>query len=285
MPLSPTTVHIPPRDVVWDYSDCVVLITGGAHGQGAAHARAFAEAGAHLAICDLAGEMEYVNYPLGTLRELEAVAETVREAGGRCVTAACDVRCPEQVRAFIEKTIDEFGRIDVAISNAGIGTPGYIREIPLAQWQETVDTDLSGAFYLCRSVAEPMIAAGAGRIVVTGSTQSFGATSWTGPYTAAKHGLVGLVRACAAELAPHGVAINLVCPTAVDTAINAPFATDPRYTAWAEEAGHLLGSWNLLKEGSLHELDVTDAVLWLASEDAAAVNGTALLVDGGCLCK
>jgi NAD(P)-dependent dehydrogenase (short-subunit alcohol dehydrogenase family) len=285
MPLNATTVHVPPRDVSWDYTDCVVLVTGAAHGQGAAHAQAFAEAGAHLAICDIAGEMEYIDYPLGTVRELEAVAEGVRGQGRRCISTVCDVRRPEQVRAFVDQTIAEFGRIDVAVSNAGVGSPGYIHEISLAQWKETLDTNLSGSFYVCRYIAEQMIAAGSGRIVVTGSTQSFGATSWTGPYTASKHGLVGLVKAFAQELAPHGVAINLVCPTVVDTSINEPFGRDPRYTEWAAEAGRVLGSWNLLQEGPLHERDVTDAVLWLASHDAGAVSGTALLVEGGCLCK
>jgi NAD(P)-dependent dehydrogenase (short-subunit alcohol dehydrogenase family) len=287
VPLNPTTIHRPVRDVSWDYEGAVVLVTGGAHGQGASHALAFAEAGADIAICDIAAEMEYVNYPLGTLEELEEVAEAVRGLGRRCLPVVCDVRQADQVRDFVERTDADLGRIDVAVANAGIGPPGYLHEIDLAQWEMTIATDLDGAFYTCKHAARQMIAAGnRGRLVVTGSTQTFGATTWTGPYTAAKHGLLRLVEGFAAELEPHGIGINLVCPTAVDTSIGAPFATDPRYPAWAEEAGALLGSWNILGDGgSLHEREVTEAILWLASGEARGVSGTALMVDGGCMSK
>jgi NAD(P)-dependent dehydrogenase (short-subunit alcohol dehydrogenase family) len=285
MPLSQDTTFRTPTDIAWDFSGQVVLVTGAAHGQGAVHAETFAAAGADVVISDIAGEMKYVDYPLGTVRELDDVTKGIRAGGRRCLSTVCDVRRPEQVEAMVKAAIEEFGRIDIAISNAGIGSVNPVVKMPEDEWSETFDTDLSGGFYLCKYVAPHMIEAGYGRILVTGSTQSLGGTNWISHYTAAKHGLVGLVKGFAPELAEHGVTINLVCPTAVDTRINEPFV-DPKYSGWITEATRLVGAWNLLlEEGMMHEREVSEAMMWLASREAANVNGTTLMVDGGCTAK
>ncbi|MGD9712881.1 MAG: SDR family NAD(P)-dependent oxidoreductase [Thermomicrobiales bacterium] len=284
MPLSNTTTYIPSRDITWDFEGQVVLVTGAAHGQGASHAKAFAEAGANLVVSDIAGEMKYVEYPLGSISELEDVAQEVRDMGGECLSSVCDVRQPDQVKSLGDRTMEKFGRIDVLINNAGIGTIAKVVDMPKEKWDETVETDLSGCFYFCKYVAPHMIAARSGRIITTGSTQSIGGANWLAHYTAAKHGLRGLVQGFATELAPHGVTINLICPTAVDTSINQPF-TDPRFDAWNQEAARLVGAWNLFQNEMMHEREVTEGMLWLASKEAAGFNGMTLMVDAGCLCK
>ena len=286
MPLTPSSTFVPSTNVTWDFADHVVLVTGAAHGQGAAHAKAFAEAGADVAICDIAGEMEYIDYQLGTLHELEEVAQSVRDSGQRCVSTVCDVRKPQQVRSFVDQTMSEFGRIDIAISNAGIGSTARFVDMPREQWSGTIDTDLSGSFYVCKYAAIPMIAAKFGRIIVTGSIASFGGLNHCSAYTASKHGVLGLVKGFARELAPHGVTINLVCPTAVDTSMNVPLGDgDQGSVDWNAQATRIIGSWNLLYDGMIHAREIVEAAMWLASRDASGVSGTASKVDGGCTCK
>ena len=280
MPVSETTTYRAVQDVAWDYSDQVVLVTGAAHGQGASHARAFAEAGANVVVSDIAGEMEHVKHPLGTVAELEATAEACRSAGARCLSSVCDVRRSSEVQALVQRTMDEFGRIDVLICNAGIATISPVVAMPASQWTETVDTILGGSFLFCRYVLPHMVARGYGRVVLVGSTQTLGSINDLAHYTAAKHGLLGLARALAIELADHDVAINVVCPTAVDTHLNAVFADE----AWAAEAGRLVGAWNLFQEDMMHEQEITEAMLWLARRESAS-SGEAFMVDAGCMCK
>jgi NAD(P)-dependent dehydrogenase (short-subunit alcohol dehydrogenase family) len=285
MPLGPTTTFIPSTDVDWDFGGQVVLITGAAHGQGAVHAETFAEKGADVVVSDLAGEVDYVTYPLGTAAELEATAEKVRDLGRRCISAVCDVRRPNEVKGLVERTIEEFGHLDIVISNAGIGGRKPVVDMPAAQWVATIDTNLSAAFYLCKYAGPHMIEAGYGRILATGSTQSVGGTNEVSAYTSAKHGLVGLVEGFAREFADHGVTINLVCPTAVDTPMNKSFV-DPTTADWIAEATRLVGSWNLLlAEGMMHEREVSEAMMWLASRAAGHISGATLMLDGGCTAK
>ena len=239
-----------------------------------------------MAICDIAGEMEYIDHPLGTVQELEAVAQAVRDAGRRCVSQPCDVRKPEQVRSFVAQAMSEFGRIDIAIANAGVGSNGGFTEMSVGRWSATVDTNLSGAFYVCKYAATPMIAARSGRIIVTGSIASLGGLGRCAAYTASKHGIVGLVKGFALELAPHGVTINVVCPTAVDTPMNVQLeAGNETAVSWNADATRVIGSWNLFGDGMIDAREITEAMMWLASRDAHGVNGMALRVDGGCTCK
>jgi NAD(P)-dependent dehydrogenase (short-subunit alcohol dehydrogenase family) len=282
--LEPSITYNASTDVAWDFEDQVVMITGAARGQGAEHARALAEAGASLAISDIGSEMESVAYPLGTVQELDGVAEAAREIGSDVLSGICDVRRPDQVQAFVERTIETYGRIDALICNAGVGTAARVTDMTETEWHETVDTDLSGGFYCCRYVAPHMIAAEYGRIVMIGSTQSLVGMSHLASYTASKHGVLGLARGFAPELAPHGVTINVICPSAVDTPMNA-LTADPRFKEFGESASRLVGAWNIFQLEMMHEHEISEGVLWLASREAAGITGTALMIDGGCTCK
>jgi NAD(P)-dependent dehydrogenase (short-subunit alcohol dehydrogenase family) len=281
MPVHDTTAYIPVENVSWDFSDQVVLVTGAAHGQGASHAQRFAEYGANLVVSDIAGEMEHVTYDLGSVSELEETAEACRSFGGECLSAVCDVRRDDQVKSLVDRAIERFGRIDVLISNAGIATPSSIKDMPLSQWTETMETNLKGSFLFCRHVVPHMIEAGTGRIVLTGSTQTVGSINDLAHYTAAKHGVQGLARALALELEGHDITVNVVCPTAVDTHINAVFSDE----AWSAEAGRLVGAWNFFQEEMIHEREITEAMMWLASREVSPMSGSTLMVDAGCMAK
>lgn len=274
----------PSRDVAWDFSDRVVLITGAARGQGAEHARAFAQCGADLVLVDICDDLDHLAYGLGTREELEAVADEVRSYGADCLTSVCDVRSAAQVDQAVAAALARHGRVDVVVSNAGIAGRAPVVDMPLEQWVQGLEVNLRATYYLCRSVAPHMIAAGYGRIVATGSTQSLGSTHDMAHYAASKHGLLGLVRAFARELQPHGVTINLVGPTVVDTPMSNRPPTDER-SAWAAEAGRLVGSWNLLQDEMFHPREITEGILWLASEESRGLNGSLLMIDAGCMAK
>lgn len=281
MPVNDTTTYIPVENVAWDFEDQVVLVTGAAHGQGASHAQRFAEYGATMVVSDIAGEMEHVDYKLGSVVELEQTAESCRSFGNECISTVCDVRDADQVQSMVDQAIERFGRVDVLISNAGIATMSPIESMPLSMWQETMDTNLKGSFLLCRAVVPHMKEAGTGRIVITGSTQTVGSINDLANYTAAKHGVEGLAQSLSIELAGYDINVNVVCPTAVDTDINAIFGNEE----WSAQAGALVGAWNLFQEEMIHEREITEAMMWLASRDGAQMSGSTIMVDAGCMAK
>ena len=272
-----------PRDVTnvsYDYSDQVVLITGGARGQGRAHALAFARAGAKVVVADVAEDVEAVNYPLASKDQLDSVVAEVEALDTRALSFVCDVRDGARVQAMVEKTLAEFGKVDVLVNNAGVGSIHPIQEMTDEAWDAVVDTSLGGARNCSRAVAGSMIERGSGKIVNIGSVESFLALPNHSHYVAAKHGLLGLTRALAVELAPHGVNVNLVCPGAVETPLSAGInAMNPE---WLELLAGITGRWNLFEPGVMLESeDVTQAVLWLSSDAAARVTGVSLAVDAG----
>jgi NAD(P)-dependent dehydrogenase (short-subunit alcohol dehydrogenase family) len=269
------------RDVSYDFSDKVVLVTGGGRGQGRAHALGFAAAGADVAVCDIAGDKEGVPYALADAAALEGVGEEVRGLGRRCLAVACDVSEEEQVEAMVAATLAEFGRIDVLINNAGVISVHDVVSMSYAAWRAVLDTNLGGAFLCSKHLAPVMIEQGSGRILITGSVESLIGLPKNTHYVAAKHGLVGLTRALALELAPHGIGVNLVCPGGIDTGMPAGLAASGQ-EAWFEECTALTGPWNLFDPESMMEPEeITHAMMWLASDAARFVTGVVLPVDGG----
>jgi SDR family mycofactocin-dependent oxidoreductase len=268
------------HNVRWDFSGQVALVTGAGHGQGRAHALGFAAAGADVVICDIGHQVSSVNYPLGTRDELEQVAKECRALGVRCLPVICDVRDRGQVQAMVAAAIGEFGRIDILVNNAGIESVRLVSEMSEDDWDEMIDTNLKGVFLCSKYVSEHMIAAGRGKIITTGSTSTYGGVPRQAHYCAAKHGLLGFSKALAIELAPHGINVNVVCPTGVDTAmVGGMLGGD--YRDWEEQLPGTTGSWNLVDGGLLQPDEVTHAVLWLASDAAKYVVGADLKVDAG----
>jgi NAD(P)-dependent dehydrogenase (short-subunit alcohol dehydrogenase family) len=270
-------------DVSYDFSGRTVIITGAGRGVGECHAQAFAQAGANIVLCDL-------GRPTGEISEsLEATADSCREldAGGGVLALACDVSSEAQVAATVQAAVSEFGGIDVLVNNAGVIELAPAVQLEEAVWDRVINVNLKGTWLFAKHVAPHMIEAGHGRIINTGSGAAILGVPLLAHYTAAKHGVAGLTKALAIELAPFGITVNYVCPTAVATPLMPEGFNSPHVPANAGELlNGLTGSWNLLDNGlPIAPQEVTNAVLWLASDASHYMTGSALVIDAGFSCK
>jgi len=276
------------KQVSWNFSGDVVLITGAAHGQAAVHAREFAKAGADLALCDIGHDLDTIFYSQGTSEELEQVAEECRGLGANVITRICDVRDDKAVEAFVNDAVKELGKLDVAIANAGVAGIIEVADMTEQEWDELVDINLKGVFLTFRHASRKMVeAGGGGSLIATGSVHCFTGVPGSAHYVAAKHGVAGLCKSLAIELAPHRIRVNYVCPTAANTHM-VEAVSDPRVSAdWGERLIATTGSYNLLEEGSppIEPIEISQAMMWLASDSSLFVTGTALPVDAGFLTK
>jgi SDR family mycofactocin-dependent oxidoreductase len=260
----------------------VVAISGGARGQGRAHAVAFANEGANIAICDVPHDLTTVRYPLATAEDLAATKAIVEEIGCQCLAAQASVANPQDMQAFAADVMAVFGRIDVAIANAGIsaGTDSPA-EMSVADWQESINVNLSGVWFFLQPLIPHMISGGrGGSIIITSSAAGLRALGGVA-YTAAKHGVVGIMRALAHELAPHSIRVNTVHPTGVATAM----VQNDWFQQRLRESTSLSGVRNLLHVPLIEPEDVANAMVWLASNDARYVTGVTLPVDAGLLAR
>ena len=238
------------------------LITGGAKGLGRIMAQAFAEAGAEVAIVSR------------TLADCEATAQTIQgQAGRKTFAAALDVTDETDIRT-LKATLDEqFGPIDILVNNAGINIRGNIADMAAADFDAVMNTNLKGSF-LCAKVFGPSMAErGWGRVLNLGSILSVISMAGRTPYASSKAAVLGLTRTLAMEWATQGVTVNAICPGPFATDMNLQLLNDPvKYKAFVEKIP--LGRW-----GEMHE--IAGAALFLASDAASYVTGTALFVDGG----
>ncbi len=263
----------------------VAYITGGARGQGATLARTFAREGADIVLLDACEQIPTVHYELPARAELDAVAEEIRGLGRRCVAAVADVRDQAQIDAVTERALAELGRIDVVCPNAGIQSTAPFWRMPEEQWHDVIDVNLSGVWRTAKSTAEALIESG-GSLVLTASINGHEPLPDYCHYTAAKHGVLGLLKSFAFELGPHGVRVNAVSPgpvrtTMIDNAVDRD-RTVGRAGATMDEMHDAIGHWTLLRDtGSLPAQAIADAVLWLTSPGAAHVHGSELVIDAG----
>ncbi len=264
----------------------VALITGAGRGQGRSHAVRFAAEGADVVLCDLGQDLATVPYGLSGAADLDATAAAVQEAGGRALAMPADVRNREDLDRLVDAGIEAFGQIDIAVANAGIAGISTIAEMSDEQWETMIDINLSGVFKTLRAVAPHMAARGSGRIVATSSVVGRQGSANIGHYVAAKWGVIGLVKSLAIELAEHGVTVNAVCPTSVDTpmiqneAFRELFLPDqPDYTLADVERAYT--ELNPIPIPWVQPEDISDAVLFLASDEARMITGEALPVALG----
>ncbi|MDI3340451.1 MAG: mycofactocin-coupled SDR family oxidoreductase [Sphaerobacter sp.] len=265
----------------------VALITGSARGQGRAHATRLAAEGADIIAVDLCAPLPEVPWPLATPDDLQETARLVESRGRRCLTCRADVRSASEIEAAVAGGLATFGHIDVVVANAGVGSYGSAWQLSEAEWDTVVDTNLKGAWLTCRAVIPSMIERGAGgSLILISSTAGLRPYANMAHYVAAKHGVVGLMRALALELGPHRIRVNAVHPTSVDTGMIQNEATyelfgGGRRGLTRAEVAPIFQRLNLLPVPWLEPGDISAAVLWLASDASRFVTGVALPVDAG----
>jgi glucose 1-dehydrogenase len=241
----------------------VAVITGSSLGIGSAIALALAREGAAVAV-------DYRSHP----DEAKQIVDEVAGSGGRAVSVHADVSDPGDVRNLIQRAVEEFGRLDIMINNAGIEEKMPFLETPLDVWNRTIAVNLTGAWLGCQEAARQMVAQGGpGRIINVSSVHEDLPMPTNSPYCAAKGGLRMLTRTIAVELAPHDITVNNIAPGAVDTPMDAPLKGDP------DRMKQLLSEIPLQRMGKPEE--VAALAVYLASDAAAYVTGSTFVIDGG----
>ena len=274
------------------FQERVVFITGAARGIGRAHALAFAREGARLVLCDACRQYSTVPYPLAQPEELASVAREIEQMGCPVIASQTDVTQLAAMQELAERAQRELGPIDIVVANAGLYSFAPSWEMSEEQWDETVDVDLKGVWVTCKVCIPQMLPRRSGKIICIASTAGIKGMGNLAHYVAAKHGVIGLVKTLAIELAPYNINVNAVCPTSVDTtmcrnqALYDAFAGGPGPQATYEHMLELMNQMNLFPDRDLLAPEaVSAAVLWLASEEAGHITGCALPVDAGYLTR
>lgn len=257
-------------------ADKVVVVTGAARGTGRTHCERFADAGAHVIALDIAA----------ATADLASVAEAVNRRGRRCVTGLADVTDLDAVRAAVDAGVAELGRLDVVVANAGVhaaSVPAW--EISAVDWQRIIGVNLTGVWHTV-TAAVPHFGPDGGSVVIISSTNGLRGTANTAAYTASKHAVVGLARTLANELGPQRIRVNTVHPGAVGTPMVLNEATFKRIRPdlehpTARDAAEVLSARNLLPVPWVDPVDISNAVVFLASDEARYITGTQLVVDAG----
>ncbi|MGW6036778.1 mycofactocin-coupled SDR family oxidoreductase [Gordonia terrae] len=263
-----------------------VLITGGARGQGRAHALTSAREGADVILLDITRQLDSVEYPLATADDMTETVRQVEALDRRALTFDADVRDQTQLDDAVAAGIAEFGKIDVLIADAGIWTRAPFWEMSEQMWSDMMDVNLTGVWKSAKAVAPHMIERQSGSIVITSSVNGLEPGMNYAHYVATKHGVIGLMKNIALELAPHGIRCNSINPGAIRTPM-----TDQQ-GAWDMFAGHEGGTPDDLIEGGYHfhalkghsfmppEV-IANTALYLNSDLAASVTGVTIPVDAG----
>ncbi len=274
------------------FKDRTVFITGAARGMGRSHALAFAREGARLVVCDACRQYATVPYPLAQPEELALLVAELERMGCPVLAEQVDVTNLAGMQALADRVQREFGPIDIVVANAGLYSFAPSWELTEAQWDETINVDLKGVWITCKVSIPQMLVRRSGKIICIASTAGLKGMTNLAHYVAAKHGVLGLVKTLAAELAPYNINVNAVCPTSIDTAmcrnqaLYDVFAGGPGPQATYEHMLELMNQMNLFPDRNLLPPEaVSAAVLWLASDETRHMTGCALPVDAGYLAR
>ena len=271
----------------------VAFVTGAGHGQGRSHAIRLAEEGADIIAIDIAGQVDSVPYAMATPDDLAQTVKEVEALDRRIVATQADVRDYGAVKAALDDGVAQLGRLDIVAANAGIFSFGRADVLEEQTWQDMIDVNLTGVWHAAKA-AIPHVKAGGrgGSIVLTSSTAGLMPFENMAHYTSAKHGVVGLMRVLAVELAPDFIRANSVHPTSVNTDMiqNAAtyelFAPDLAPEQRTKEVlGERFQTLNALPIKWVEPRDISNAVLFLASDEARYITGVTLPVDAGSLLK
>lgn len=254
-----------------------VLVTGAARGMGRSHAVRLAEEGADLILVDICESLPQVEYPLASREDLEETARLVEKHNRRAVTHVVDVRDAAALASAVDDGVAQLGRLDAAVANAGVLTVGTWDTTTPEQWRTVVDINLIGTWNTC-AAALPHLVDHGGSLIIISSSAGLKGTPLHLPYTASKHGVVGLSRALANELAAHNVRVNTVHPTGVETGMR----PESLHGLLAEARPDLIPIFlNALPTVMAEAVDVSNAVLFLVSDESRFVTGLEFKVDAG----
>ncbi|HJY00013.1 MAG TPA: mycofactocin-coupled SDR family oxidoreductase [Streptosporangiaceae bacterium] len=257
----------------------VAFITGAARGQGRSHAIRLAEEGADIIAVDICRDYPTVGYALATEADLAETVKAVEALDRRIVATQADVRDFAALKAAVDDGVAQLGRLDIVCANAGICTVQSWDEVTPAVWQDTLDTNLTGVWNTMTAAAPHLIAAGGGSIICTSSTAGIKGLPFLAPYVAAKHGVVGIARTMANELARHQIRVNTVHPTGVDTPMGTGLGGLEPLIGKDANLGPIF--MNTLPVETVDARDISNAVLFLASDESRYVTGLEFTVDAG----
>ena len=254
-----------------------VLITGAARGMGRSHAVRLAEEGADLILVDICESLPEIEYPMATVEDLEETARLVRKHDRSAITRVVDVRDSAALSAAVADGVAELGGLDAAIANAGVLTVGTWDTTTSEQWRTVVDINLIGSWNTCAAAIPHLVDSG-GSLVIISSSAGLKGTPLHIPYTASKHGVVGLSRALANELAAQNIRVNTIHPTGVETGMR----PESLQGLLAEARPDLIPIFlNALPMVMAEASDISNAVLFLVSDESRSVTGLEFKVDAG----
>jgi SDR family mycofactocin-dependent oxidoreductase len=270
----------------------VAFITGAARGQGRSHAVRLAEEGADIIAVDICAPLAGVSFPMSTPADLDETVAQVKALGRRIHAVVADVRDPDALKAVVDDGVTQFGRLDIVVANAGIGSDGTtLDKMTEPIWQDTIDINLTGVWRTAK-VSIPHIIAGGrgGSIILTSSVGGLKAYPHIGHYIAAKHGVVGLMRTLAVELGAHGIRVNSVHPTQVNTPMVMHEGTYRMFrpdleNPTVDDFAAVSQSMHILPTPWVEPHDISNAVLFLASDEGRFVTGATLPIDAGAMLK
>jgi (+)-trans-carveol dehydrogenase len=269
----------------------VAFITGAARGQGRSHAIRLAQEGADIIAVDLCGQVDSVPYPMSTPEDLAQTVKEVEALDRRIVASQADVRDYGALKAALDAGVAELGRLDIVSANAGISSVGRADELPEQTWQDMIDTNLTGVWHAAKAAIPHLKAGGrGGSIIITSSAAGLMAMENIAHYVSAKHGLVGLMRTLALELAPDMIRVNSLHPTTVNTPM---IQNEPTYQLFrpdlenptVDDAAESFLMLNALPIKWVEPIDISNALLFLASDEARYITGVTLPIDAGCVVK
>jgi SDR family mycofactocin-dependent oxidoreductase len=269
----------------------VAFITGAARGQGRSHAVRLAQEGADIIAVDLCAQVASVPYPMATPQDLDQTVKEVEALDRRIVATQVDVRDYDALKQALDDGVAQLGRLDVVSANAGIVSYGRAEELAEQTWQDVIDTDLAGEWHAAKAAIPHLRAGGrGGSIILTSSDAGLKASQNLAHYVAAKHGVIGLMRTLALELAPDFIRVNALAPTTVDTPMVMNEATYRLFRPDLENptADDMAGpatALNVLPIPWVEPVDISNALVFLASDQARYVTGVVLPVDAGAAIK
>lgn len=265
----------------------VAFITGAARGQGRSHALKLAAEGASIIATDICAPVATAPYEMGTSADLDETVRLVQEAGGKVIARVADVRDLDALTAVVDEGVEQFGRLDIILANAGIVSQGPIWALEADVWEEMIDINLTGVWKTVRAGVNQMIEAGnGGSIVLTSSSAGLKAMNNIGHYVAAKHGVTGLAKNLANELAQFGIRANSIHPTNCNTRMlvnegNFHMFRPDLENPQLDDCLDAYASIHLLNSPWVEPEEVSDAILYLVSDEGRAITGAQFTIDLG----